>query len=170
MTEPPLIISVDDHVVEPPDLWQSRLPATLPGPRPAHRAPEDEPRRGGEGGAGWRCAGPRPTTASGATSGTTTTSCRPFMMLSAAVGFEEVGFSLTTFDDDPPGRLEAGGAARRHGRQPRRGRHLLPQHPAPLLRADLLEREDKELALPVRAGLQRLDDRRVVGRRRPGHG
>ena len=27
MTEPPLIISVDDHVVEPPDLWTSRLPA-----------------------------------------------------------------------------------------------------------------------------------------------
>ena len=26
-TDIPLIISVDDHVVEPPDLWTSRLPA-----------------------------------------------------------------------------------------------------------------------------------------------
>ena len=27
MIEIPRIISVDDHVVEPPDLWTSRLPA-----------------------------------------------------------------------------------------------------------------------------------------------
>ena len=27
MTTIPRIISVDDHVVEPPDLWTSRLPA-----------------------------------------------------------------------------------------------------------------------------------------------
>ncbi len=27
LSDIPRIISVDDHVVEPPDLWQSRLPA-----------------------------------------------------------------------------------------------------------------------------------------------
>ena len=27
MTDIPWIVSVDDHVVEPPDLWSSRLPA-----------------------------------------------------------------------------------------------------------------------------------------------
>ena len=48
---------------------------------------------------------------------------------------------------DPPGLLEAEGAPRRHGRQPRRGVDLLPEHAPPLLRPDVLEREDKELAL-----------------------
>ena len=35
MAELPRIISVDDHVVEPPELWQSRLPARFRdrGPR-----------------------------------------------------------------------------------------------------------------------------------------
>ena len=35
MTELPKIISVDDHVVEPPHLWQDRLPARMreQGPR-----------------------------------------------------------------------------------------------------------------------------------------
>ena len=35
MTEIPRIISVDDHVIEPPDLWTSRLPAKYheTGPR-----------------------------------------------------------------------------------------------------------------------------------------
>src|SRR3954470_12797692 len=29
MNEFPRIISVDDHIVEPPDLWQERLPAAM---------------------------------------------------------------------------------------------------------------------------------------------
>ena len=44
MPEPlPLIISVDDHVVEPPDVWQSRLPSKFAevGPRIV-RAPMPE--------------------------------------------------------------------------------------------------------------------------------
>jgi predicted TIM-barrel fold metal-dependent hydrolase len=39
--EPPKIISVDDHVVEPPDLWTSRLPSAL-----RDRAPRVDRRRG----------------------------------------------------------------------------------------------------------------------------
>src|SRR6516165_6007614 len=40
MSEPlPLIISVDDHVVEPPNVWQDRLPAKFKeiGPRVVRR-------------------------------------------------------------------------------------------------------------------------------------
>jgi hypothetical protein len=34
MVEIPRIISVDDHVVEPPDLWTSRLPSRYAGRTP----------------------------------------------------------------------------------------------------------------------------------------
>jgi hypothetical protein len=49
MTEPPLIISVDDHVVEPPDLWSSRLPARYQDRGPRITAPEDEDAGGRRG-------------------------------------------------------------------------------------------------------------------------
>ena len=99
MLEIPRIISVDDHVVEPPDLWQSRLPR-----RDRDRGPRIERKRlrfGGDGRGG-----------GGSTLGWTEDPdgdwcdvwyyddlVSPFMMLSAAVGFEEVGFATTTFDD-----------------------------------------------------------------------
>ena len=35
--EIPQIISVDDHVIEPPNVWQDRLPAKYKDDRPAHR-------------------------------------------------------------------------------------------------------------------------------------
>ena len=76
----PRIISVDDHVVEPPDLWTDRLPAEVPRPRPAGRA-----RHGRSSTSTAACSPSRraSTTASGATGGSTTTSstrsrsCRP---------------------------------------------------------------------------------------------
>jgi predicted TIM-barrel fold metal-dependent hydrolase len=97
----PRIISVDDHVVEPPDLWQSRLPAKY-----LDRAPRVIRMKGrlGGGGTGGRSVG-FTTAADGQW-------CdvwhyddlvSPFLMLSAAVGFDEVGFNLTTFDDIRPG-------------------------------------------------------------------
>jgi predicted TIM-barrel fold metal-dependent hydrolase len=99
--EVPRIISVDDHVVEPPDLWQSRLPAAFRerGPRVVRQ--KVKLAGGGTGGRsmGWVEADDGEW-------------CdvwhyddlvSPFLMLSAAVGFEEVGFRVTTFDEVRPG-------------------------------------------------------------------
>ena len=93
----PRIISVDDHVVEPPDLWTSRVPAKY-GDRVPHVVRERF-----EGGPGepvavasdgwadvWHYDGMR----------------SPLMMLSAAVGFEVRDFAVTTYDAIRPGCYE----------------------------------------------------------------
>ena len=90
----PRIISVDDHVLEPPDLWQSRLPAKF-----KDRGPRIERKRMGHDGHHWV------EKADGAW-------CdvwhyddlvNPLMMLSAAVGFENISLQMTTFDEVRPG-------------------------------------------------------------------
>jgi predicted TIM-barrel fold metal-dependent hydrolase len=99
--EMPRIISVDDHVVEPPDLWQSRLPEALRARGPRIVRQKVKLAGGGTGGRsmGWVEAEDGEW-------------CdvwhyddlvSPFLMLSAAVGFEDVGFSVTTFDQIRPG-------------------------------------------------------------------
>jgi len=97
MTELPRIISVDDHVVEPPDLWSSRLPS-----RYAARGPRVERKRialggseaGGAADFGWQ----EREDGQWADVWLYDDLVSPLMMLSAAVGFDEVGFDLTTFE------------------------------------------------------------------------
>src|SRR5580704_1785358 len=87
MAELPRIISVDDHVVEPPDLWQSRLPARF-----RDRGPRIERKkirfggdgRGGAGMAGWQ----DDPDGDWCDVWYYDDLVSPFMMLSAAVGFD----------------------------------------------------------------------------------
>ncbi len=144
MAELPRIISVDDHVVEPPELWQSRLPARF-----RDRGPRIERKKllrsaGGTGGANM-----------GFIEDPAGQPCDvwlyddlfyPFMTLSAAVGFPELGFDVTTFDEIRPGTWK----------QPERLADMDANHveaavcfPNVLPRfcgQAFLERDDKELA------------------------
>ena len=68
----------------------------------------------------------------------------------------------------PPRHLGPGRAPRRHDAQPRRGGDQLPEH-LPALRRPGLPRAGRQGPRPhLPAHLQRLDDRRVVRRRRQG--
>jgi predicted TIM-barrel fold metal-dependent hydrolase len=90
----PKIISVDDHVVEPPDLWSSRLPARF-----KERGPRIQRERG-------KFGGPLGLTWNPDASGEWgdiwyyDDLVSPFSRLSAAVG---LAFGVTTFDDIRPG-------------------------------------------------------------------
>jgi predicted TIM-barrel fold metal-dependent hydrolase len=92
-TDFPRIISVDDHVVEPPTLWTDRLPSKY-GDRIPHivrekfASPLDAGVSVSEGwGDVWHYDGIR----------------SPFMMLMAAVGAETQSFDVTTYDAVLPG-------------------------------------------------------------------
>jgi enoyl-CoA hydratase/carnithine racemase len=95
----PLIISVDDHVVEPPDLWTDRIPAKFKDRAP--RVERDSAvfhfeggvfsyEKGVEGGepCDWWLYDDL---------------VYPFPKLSAAVGFSELDVTPTTFDEIRPG-------------------------------------------------------------------
>ena len=94
MTEFPWIISVDDHVVEPPTLWTDRLPSKF-GDRIPHVVRErfdrpvlgDGPASPEVWGDVWHYDGIR----------------SPFMMLMAAVGAPEKSFDVTNYDKVLPG-------------------------------------------------------------------
>ena len=92
----PRIISVDDHVVEPPDLWQSRLPERLRerGPRIVRERGGLDPKTykwgptdDGKVADVWYYDGLR----------------SPLSSLSAAAGLGELAIGTTTFDDIHPG-------------------------------------------------------------------
>ena len=99
MTKIPRIISVDDHVVEPPDLWTSRLPSKY-----ADRCPRVE-----RDSAVFNFEGGVFSYEKGVEEGTP---CDwwlyddliyPFPKLSAAVGFENLDVEPVTFDEMRPG-------------------------------------------------------------------
>jgi predicted TIM-barrel fold metal-dependent hydrolase len=95
----PLIISVDDHVVEPPDLWSARLPAKYQDRGP--RVVRDR--------AKFSFTGGNFSYEKGVEDGEW---CDwwlydelvyPFPKLSAAIGFDELDVTPTTFDEIRPG-------------------------------------------------------------------
>tara|TARA_B100000700_G_scaffold325542_1_gene434615 strand:- start:797 stop:2008 length:1212 start_codon:yes stop_codon:yes gene_type:complete len=99
VTKIPRIISVDDHVVEPPDLWTSRLPSKY-----ADRCPRVE-----RDSAVFNFEGGVFSYEKGVEEGTP---CDwwlyddliyPFPKLSAAVGFENLDVEPVTFDEIRPG-------------------------------------------------------------------
>ena len=99
MTKIPRIISVDDHVVEPPDLWTSRLPSKY-----ADRCPRVE-----RDSAVFNFEGGVFSFEKGVKNGSP---CDwwlyddliyPFPKLSAAVGFENLDVEPVTFDEIRPG-------------------------------------------------------------------
>ncbi len=95
MQELPRIISVDDHVLEPPDLWYSRLPAAVRDTGP--RVQRMRMRRGSA--TGW-VPDPDGEWCDVWLYGNVVA---PLMMLQAAAGFEKLTMELTTFDDVRPG-------------------------------------------------------------------
>ena len=164
----PKIISVDDHVVEPPHLFETWLPAKYP----TTAAPRVERRGIGEHGVQGRhhlrdrratTTRPRPT------AGSTRTSSSPHKRHVAAVGLrprrdDAVADHLRR---DAAGLLRPEGPPRGHGRQLGRGVAVLPDLPA-LLRPDVRRGQGQGARARLRAGLQRLDGRGVVRRlRRP---
>jgi predicted TIM-barrel fold metal-dependent hydrolase len=147
MTEIPRIISVDDHVVEPPDLWQSRLPA-----RYKDRGPRIERKkisfaadvgRGGAGSTGWL------EDSDGEWSDVWYYDdlVSPFMMLSAAVGFDEVGFAVTTFDQIRKGTWDQAARLEDMDANHTEAAVCFPNTLPRFCGQTFYEREDKELGL-----------------------
>ena len=141
------LVSVDDHAIEPPNVWLDRLPAKYHDVAP--RMVDDRERRGlalrGQAGADvWALGG------SGQAS-------RGVLARSGAL------------QRDAPRGVRLGRPPRRHGPGGNPRLAVFPVVPA-LLRPDLLGSQGQGSRRPVRAGLQRLDDRRVVRpRARPLH-
>jgi predicted TIM-barrel fold metal-dependent hydrolase len=141
--ELPKIISVDDHVVEPPDLWTSRLPQKY-----ADRWPRVERDR-----ASFHMSGGKFSFEKGAADGEWgdwwlyDDLVYPFPRLSAAVGFADLDNSPVTFDEIRPGcwkqkeRLEDMDA--NHVEASICFPNVLPR----FCGQTFLERDDKELAL-----------------------
>jgi predicted TIM-barrel fold metal-dependent hydrolase len=94
MLDIPRIISVDDHVLEPPDLWSARMPAKYRdrGPRIVRKklrrvGAETIEAEDGQWGDVWYYDD----------------LVSPLLMLSAAVGFDHLSFGYATFDEVRPG-------------------------------------------------------------------
>ena len=101
MMDVPRIISVDDHVLEPPDLWASRLPARYRDRGPRVIRQRLTRRGGGRGGsvAEWVESDDGQWCDVWHYDGLVS----PLMRLFAAAGFETKDFSAVTFEDLRPG-------------------------------------------------------------------
>ena len=142
-----ILVSIDDHMIEPPDMYENHVPAKWQRPgaqgRPQRRTGVDE----------WVFQGEATST--------------PFGM-AATVGWptEEWGFNPGSYSELRPGLLRRARAGARHGRQRRARVDELPDHGR--LQRPHLHRGRRQGARPRHApGLQRLGHRRVV-RHLPG--
>jgi predicted TIM-barrel fold metal-dependent hydrolase len=140
MQDPFRLISVDDHVLEPPDLWQSRLPSRYSGEGP--RVARMRMRHAGHG-AGWV----EDPEADWSDVWLYDDLVAPLMMLQAAVGFDHLSTELTTFEQVRPG------AWKRHERLADmdldniEASVCFPNTLPRFCGQTFLERDDKELAL-----------------------
>ena len=108
-SEPPRIISVDDHVIEPPDLWSSRLPSKYAdrGPHIVRQKMKQDRASGGV--SSWKLADDGDWADVWHYDGVVA----PLTVNFAAVGFETLEFRVATYDEYQPGawiqkdRLEA---------------------------------------------------------------
>ena len=166
MTDVPRIISVDDHVLEPPDLWASRLPARYRdrGPRVIRQRLTRQ--GGGRGGsvAEWVESDDGQWCDVWHYDGLVLAADAAF----AAVGVETQGLQRRHLRGSPPG------AWNQKDRLPDMDMNhvdaalCFPNTLPRFCGQTFYEGDDHELGLALRPGLQRLGDRRVVGRRRPG--
>ena len=109
MSEVPRIISVDDHVIEPADLWSSRLPSKYAerGPRIVRQKMSQDQATGGV--SSWKLD----ADGDWADVWYYDDVIAPLTVNFAAVGFDELGFKVATYDQYQPGawkqkeRLEA---------------------------------------------------------------
>ena len=143
MADIPRIISVDDHVVEPPDLWTSRLPAKYQDRCP--RVERDSAVFNFEGG--------EFTYQKGVPGGA---ECDwwlyddlvyPFPKLSAASGFETLDVEPVTFDQIRPGGWKQGDRLADMTANHVDASLCFPNVLPRFCGQTFLEREDKELAL-----------------------
>ncbi len=159
VAELPLIISVDDHVVEPADVWAERLPAKYTRHRPPHRPGSDGRdhvrRRQAHGATRLRRRPHRLVVLRGAAP--TAPAPRRRGRRAARRGDHHRRHLRRHAPRCVPGEAPPRG----HGHQPSRGVVVLPDLP-PLLRADLHRGRRQGPGAVVREGLQRLDGGRVV--------
>lgn len=139
MTTIPRIISVDDHVVEPPDLWSSRLPRRFLDRGP--RIVRQQGRLSMPG--GWR----EDPDGEWADVWRYDDLVTPLMKLSAAVGFDDVGFGAVTFDDIRPGCWKQADRLADMDANHMEASLCFPNTLPRFCGQAFMERDDKELAL-----------------------
>ena len=135
-----VLVSVDDHVVEPPDMFERHLPAS--------------------GATSRRGSSAAPTAA---TSGSTTATSIPNIGLNAVAGRppEEYGMEPTSFDELRPGCYDIAERVRDMDANGVLGSMCFPSFPN--LCGQLFSRStDLDAGLAILTGLQRLAHRRVV--------